>query len=65
MAILDERESCSAPKRNRCFIYQMVGLHNCFVIIVAHEAAVPTELVIVIHCHNAIVCTCSQKAGAE
>ena len=48
-------KASAAPKLNWRGIYLLFGPHNCIGVIVAREAAVPTQLAIVINCHNAIM----------
>ena len=48
-------ESSAAPKLNWRHVYQLFGPHNCIVVILARKPAVPTQLAIVINCHNAIM----------
>ena len=60
-------KSSAAPKLNWLRIYQLFGPHNCIVVSVANEAAVPAQLAIVINCHKAIMvhCTCSKTKPAS
>ena len=48
-------ESSAAPKLDWRHVYQLFSPHNCVVVILALEPAVPTQLAIVINCHNAIM----------
>ena len=59
-------ESSAAPKLNWRHVYQLFSPHNCVVVILALEPAVPTQLAIVISCHNPIMAHmhgCSKKAA--
>jgi hypothetical protein len=58
-------ESSAAPKLDWRHVYQLFSPHNCVVVILALEPAVPTQLAIVINCHNAIMAHlhgCSKKS---